>query len=155
MNKIQQVSLKISQLVKLDQALLEVDVLLLIHAKRDDVLRVDGESIGDLVVASHGCAHLFDHALSETALLEVVEAGVGVFVLGFVVHQDALGELCPGLEVDFVWGESGFADAGCDYLGTVLGFFFLRLHDVAVDVGNVVEVKLIGLSDFLYFFARD
>ena len=77
----QQVSLKIAQLVKLDEALLKIDVLLLVHAKRDDVLRVDGESIWDLVVASHGGSHFFDHALPETAFLEVGETCVGVFVL--------------------------------------------------------------------------
>lgn len=70
------VSLKIPQLVKLDQALLKVDVLLFINAEWDDVLCVDGESIGDLVVASHGCAHLLYHGLSETAFFEVIHTGV-------------------------------------------------------------------------------
>lgn len=52
LTKKQQVSLKITELVKLDEALLKIDVLLLVHAKRDDVLRIYGKSIGDLVVAS-------------------------------------------------------------------------------------------------------
>lgn len=96
--------MKIPQLVKLDQALLKVDVLLLIDAERDDVLCVDGESVGDLVIASHGCAHLFYHALSETAFFEFVQTGVRVLVFGFLVDQDALGELCLGFEVDLLRG---------------------------------------------------
>lgn len=100
----QQVSLKIPKLVKLDQALLKIDILLLIDAKRDDVLRIDGKPIRDLVIASHGGCHFFDHALSETTLFEVVETCVGVFVFGFVVDEDALGELCSGFEGYLVGG---------------------------------------------------
>lgn len=73
--------MKIPELVKLDQALLKIDILLLIDAKRDDVFSIDGKPIGDLVIASHGGCHFFDHALSETAFFEVVETSVGVLVL--------------------------------------------------------------------------
>lgn len=100
----QQVSLKIPKLVKLDQALLKIDVLLLIDAKRDDILRIDGKPIRDLVIAPHRGCHFFDHALSETTFFEVVETCVGVFVFGFVVDEDALGELCSGFEGYLVGG---------------------------------------------------
>lgn len=71
------------------------------------------------------------------------------------MDQDALGELRTGFEGYLIGCESGFADTRSDYLGAILGFVLLWLHDVTIDVGDIIEIHLIRQRDFFYLLTRD